>query len=122
MADHFRRHSDPPETPFFQWSITSFNISAAGPPSKEIRALRDAHASAEKKQMEEVEEELRLMLADRQSRPPRIGMTADQARASSWGEPKDVNRTTVNGLVREQWVFPWGYVYLENQRVTAIQD
>ncbi|MCX6054879.1 MAG: hypothetical protein NTZ74_08205 [Chloroflexi bacterium] len=54
---------------------------------------------------------------------PRIGMTADQVRNSSWGSPEDINKTTTASSVSEQWVYPnYRYIYLENGIVTAIQD
>jgi len=51
-----------------------------------------------------------------------IGMTANEVRASSWGAPKDINRTTTVNGVREQWVYSGGYLYLTNGVVTAIQN
>lgn len=54
--------------------------------------------------------------------PPQIGMTADQLLASSWGKPDSVNRTTTAYSVSEQWVYMFGYVYVENGIVTAIQN
>ncbi len=42
---------------------------------------------------------------------------------ASWGPPEDVNRTTTAAGTREQWVYGIGtYVYLEDGRVTAIQN
>jgi hypothetical protein len=53
----------------------------------------------------------------------RIGMTAAEVRASSWGKPFDVNRTTTASGVREQWVYPGGsYLYFTNGIVSAIQN
>ena len=54
---------------------------------------------------------------------PAIGMTADEVRNSSWGEPKKINKTTYEWGTSEQWVYSLDrYVYLENGRVTAIQE
>lgn len=54
---------------------------------------------------------------------PSIGMTADEVRNSSWGEPKKINKTTYEWGTSEQWVYSLDrYVYLENGRVTAIQE
>jgi hypothetical protein len=56
-----------------------------------------------------------------------IGMTADQL-VASWGRPIDINRTTTSAGTDEQWVYGTrgfmadAYVYLENGRVTAIQN
>lgn len=58
--------------------------------------------------------------------PPDIGMTAAQVRASTWGEPSDINRTTTRYGVSEQWVYRSGsetkYIYFDNGVVTAIQE
>lgn len=58
--------------------------------------------------------------------PPAIGMTAAQVRASTWGEPSDINRTTTRYGVSEQWVYRSGsetkYIYLDDGIVTAIQE
>ena len=52
-----------------------------------------------------------------------LGMTADEVRNSSWGEPKKINKTTYEWGTSEQWVYSLDrYVYLENGRVTAIQE
>lgn len=40
----------------------------------------------------------------------------------SWGEPSSVNRTITRAGTHEQWVYRDAYVYLDNGRVTAIQD
>lgn len=51
-----------------------------------------------------------------------IGMTHEQLR-ESWGSPRDVNTTTTAAGKSEQWVYGDSqYVYLENGRVTAIQQ
>ena len=51
-----------------------------------------------------------------------IGMTHEQLR-ESWGAPEDVNTTITAAGKREQWVYGNGqYAYLENGRVTAIQQ
>lgn len=52
-----------------------------------------------------------------------IGMTAAQVLASTWGKPKDINRTTRASGVHEQWVYGNGnYLYFENGVVTSIQN
>jgi hypothetical protein len=41
----------------------------------------------------------------------------------AWGSPQDINRTTTASGTREQWVYGRStYVYVENGRVTAIQN
>lgn len=51
-----------------------------------------------------------------------LGMTAADVRASSWGAPRDINRTINKWGVSEQWVYDGGYVYFENGVVTSIQN
>jgi|GEM_PF-2882050 len=54
---------------------------------------------------------------------PQIGMTAEQVVKTSWGKPKDINKTTTTSGVSEQWVYELGkYVYLDNGIVIAIQE
>ena len=53
---------------------------------------------------------------------PSIGMTADEVRESTWGEPIKINKTTTEYGVDEQWVYDdYKYIYLEDGIVTAIQ-
>lgn len=52
----------------------------------------------------------------------RIGMTAEEVRDSSWGVPAKVNRTTTAHGVREQWIYSGGYLYLDDGKLTAIQN
>lgn len=54
---------------------------------------------------------------------PKIGMTADEVRSSSWGSPQSINKTTTKFGVSEQWVYSgYKYIYLDNGIVTAIQE
>lgn len=56
-------------------------------------------------------------------RPPAIGMTAAQVRASTWGEPEDINKTTYAWGTREQWCYSgYRYIYFEDGVVTAIHE
>ncbi len=51
-----------------------------------------------------------------------VGMTIEQARMS-WGNPKEINRTTTSRGSEEQWVYGNGnYLYVGNGKVTAVQD
>lgn len=51
-----------------------------------------------------------------------LGMNKEMCTAS-WGEPNDVNRTIINGLTSEQWVYGLGkYLYFKNGLLSAIQD
>ncbi|GEN46254.1 hypothetical protein [Alkalibacillus haloalkaliphilus] len=54
---------------------------------------------------------------------PSIGMTAEEVKESSWGEPREVNKTTTANGVREQWVYyNQRYIYLEDGIVTTIRE
>ncbi len=52
-----------------------------------------------------------------------IGMSKEQALASSWGKPQKVNRTISAYGEREQWVYGGSnYLYFENGTLTSIQN
>ncbi|WP_421954714.1 hypothetical protein [Polaromonas sp.] len=52
-----------------------------------------------------------------------IGMTSEQVRASKWGAPNTVNRTTAAYGTREQWVYRGrGYLYFRNGVLESIQN
>lgn len=54
---------------------------------------------------------------------PRVGMTADEVKASSWGSPIKINKRTYSWGVKEQWVYLGErYIYLEDGKVTAISE
>lgn len=50
-----------------------------------------------------------------------IGMTSEQCR-EAWGHPRRINRTTTAYGVSEQWVYGYRYLYLDNGKLTAIQE
>lgn len=55
--------------------------------------------------------------------PPRIGMTAEAALLSTWGEPNDINKTTTENGTSEQWVYNDNkYLYFEDGELTTIQE
>ena len=73
--------------------------------------------------MELHDERRRNADAVRANQTPSVGMAADDLRASGWGSPSSVNRTTTSYGTREQWVYGGGrYVYVERGRVVAVQD
>jgi hypothetical protein len=52
----------------------------------------------------------------------KIGWSKEMC-TESWGKPNDINRTTMQDLVREQWVYGLDrYLYFDNGVLTAIQD
>lgn len=66
-------------------------------------------------QQNSYEEEIKL--------EPEIGMTSEEVLNSTWGRPKDINRTRTEYGTHEQWVYNIGkYIYLDDGIVTTIQD
>lgn len=54
---------------------------------------------------------------------PSIGMTKEEVLYSTWGKPKDINKTTTADTVSEQWVYSdYKYLYFENGILTTIQE
>ena len=53
---------------------------------------------------------------------PEIGMSEGAVLNSTWGTPSKINKTTTASGEREQWVYDYGYIYLENGYVVAIQE
>ena len=57
------------------------------------------------------------------SNKPKIGMTQEEVRKSSWGEPKDINKNTYSWGTTEQWVYYDNkYIYFKNGKVTSISE
>lgn len=53
---------------------------------------------------------------------PAIGMTAEDVRHSTWGEPQKINTTTTAYHTTEQWCYSnYRYIYFEDGIVTSIQ-
>jgi hypothetical protein len=51
----------------------------------------------------------------------RIGLNPEGVLKSCWGKPQTVNITRTAGHTYEQWVYSFGYLYLTDDLVTAIQ-
>lgn len=85
------------------------------------RIEADAKAE-ERKRLAEEQREARAEAARRKREGVTIGMTMDEVRASSWGRPRSINRTTTSFREHEQWVYDGGYLYFENGTLTAIQN
>lgn len=59
----------------------------------------------------------------RKSEGVRIGMSREEAAASSWGKPQHINTTTRASGTREQWVYGDGnYLYFNDGVLTSIQN
>lgn len=54
---------------------------------------------------------------------PKVGMTANEVKNSTWGTPDKINKDTYSWGTTEQWVYNnLGYVYLENGIVTSVSQ
>jgi hypothetical protein len=87
----------------------------------------DLEADERKRQQELEASERRLATAvardHKRKGGVRLGMTMKQVRASNWGQPDSVNRTTGAFGVHEQWVYEEGnYLYFEDGVLTTIQN
>jgi hypothetical protein len=51
-----------------------------------------------------------------------IGMSKEDALASSWGKPRKINSSHYRWGTHEQWVYDGGYLYFENGVLTSIQN
>lgn len=84
-----------------------------------IKYISSAGKEAEEQKAKTEEKERQEYLANE----PKIGMTADEVKASNWGSPEKVNKTTYEWGVTEQWCYPnYKYIYFENGIVTAISE
>ena len=85
---------------YFSWGITPTNITTSNDYVSLIKLPNDYGFPTE----------------------PQIGMTAEEVRNSTWGEPQDVNTTITAYHTTEQWCYSNNrYVYLEDGIVTSIQ-
>lgn len=50
-----------------------------------------------------------------------IGMTPEMC-LMSWGSPDRKNKTTTSYGTREQWIYKYGYLYLDDGTLSAIQN
>ena len=54
---------------------------------------------------------------------PSMGMTEDEVKRSTWGEPEKINKSTYSWGTSEQWCYSgYRYIYLDNGIVTSIQE
>jgi flagellar basal body rod protein FlgB len=69
------------------------------------------------------QKELKVFASAQRKEGVSLGMTADEVKASSWGRPERVNRTTNSFGVREQWVYGGGgYLYFKDGVLRTIQN
>lgn len=92
--------------------------------SKEASDLKQIMQSLDGREDSTVDDDvINKVLEDRQKKTPQIGMTAEEVRQSTWGEPQDINKTTYSWGVKEQWCYSgYRYIYFEDGVVTAIQE
>lgn len=102
--------------PKYSYEITAFSHDCIKP---DLYTIEYADEKFSESIMDEMDREI-----NRQTKKePAIGMTAEQVEASTWGKPKDINKTTYSWGVKEQWVYSdYRYIYLEDGIVTAIQE
>lgn len=102
--------------PTYSYEITAFSHDCI---KSDLYTIEYADEKFSESIMDEMDREI-----NRQTKKePAIGMTAEQVEASTWGKPKDINKTTYSWGVKEQWVYPnYRYIYLEDGIVTAIQE
>ena len=80
--------------------------------SKEIEASKKRYA-----QKKEAERKRRA-----RSTGVSIGMSKAQVLESSWGKPRDINRTINTNGTHEQWVYDGGYLYFDGDVLSTIQN
>ncbi len=94
-------------------------LDGSGTPKK----LKALHARAEKAAAVQKKAEAIAEAKLRKSRGVHIGMTPEEAIASSWGKPQKINRTTNRHGTREQWVYGGGnYLYFEDDVLVSFQN
>jgi len=86
-----------------------------------------ARYAAELQQLEaralrETKQEQQKFAAAKRKEGASIGMTKEDVLASSWGRPEKINTTTTIRGSREQWVYGGGYLYFDENILTAIQN
>lgn len=82
------------------------------------QALTQANA----KRAKVADTEAKRIRAEKRRNGVSIGMSEQDARDSSWGKPRKINRTTNAYGVSEQWVYDGGYLYFKNGVLTSIQN
>jgi hypothetical protein len=92
---------------------------AAEPYALSLPKLR---VQAERERAESIKRNIAAEKARRRKEGVTLGMTDDEVLDSQWGKPSHVNRTTNKHGVREQWVYPGGYLYFEDGKLTSIQN
>lgn len=102
--------------PRYSYEITAFSHDCI---KSDLYTIEYADAEFSQNIMDGMDREINRQI----KKEPAIGMTAEQVEKSTWGKPKDINKTTYSWGVSEQWVYSgYRYIYLEDGIVTAIQE
>lgn len=107
------------ETVVTNYSLITPNSEYYDEVSKKINYVRKVYRDKYIKEwgVEPVGEEFEL-------KEPQIGMTESEViNNTTWGRPKDINKTTTKYGVSEQWVYDnYKYLYFEDGVLTTIQE
>lgn len=102
--------------PKYSYEITGFSHDCI---KSDLYTIEYADVKFSENIMDEMDREINRQI----KKEPTIGMTAEQVEKSTWGKPKDINKTTYSWGVKEQWVYSnYRYIYLEDGKVIAIQE
>jgi len=104
------------------YSLRSDYPAAAKPYEKLLDRLDREDQARNDREYRQAEVAERKRISNLKEFDVAIGMSSYHARTSNWGEPLKINTTIDARGKYEQWVYRNGrYLYLENDRVTAIQ-
>lgn len=77
----------------------------------------------ETKERQILEEERINKIKENEKKEPIIGMTREEVENSTWGKPNDINKTTYEWGITEQWCYPnFKYIYFTDGIVSAISE
>lgn len=103
--------------------ISGQSIKTADKPATPVPvkvAITDPKLLAEEQKRIAAEKKAEAKL--KKSQGVQIGMSMEDAVASSWGKPRKINRTITANTEREQWVYDGGYLYFTNGILTSMQN
>jgi hypothetical protein len=109
---------------------TPFQLQTIGEGTVEVWAVKDDMLAKTKLTWEGENQTINFALAAKMTRDDRccvegkvhVGMPESMARIA-WGDPETIHSTTTAYGRHEQWCYSWGnYIYVEEGRVTSIQN
>jgi len=89
---------------------------------KKMNETTAAEAKLAKEAVIEEKKAERIAKAQKKKEGVRIGMSKQDVLDSSWGRPRDINRTTNSRGIHEQWVYDGGYLYFDDGVLRSIQN